>query len=226
MDIYALTRKRRPSRLTMAQTSSERLLLPDAEDIIEPTISVVTGPPTKLHWKLDEDAVECAYPGCTSTFGLFERRHHCRKCGDIFCSTHCSNYLRLNQDSEFHSKGYLSRGCDLCAEHWRNPTTSLSSSTSTYSETNEEKNKRENNKNRHAGIMTLQPHALEGVLELGRDDIVQSEDDDNNGLNKPTDVFDNNVAFWYQLTGIGPPFKQNLFKFHNHTLFFSFFLFF
>lgn len=52
MDIYALTRKRRPSRLTMAQTSSERLLLPNTENTIDNSISVVTGPPTRLHWKV------------------------------------------------------------------------------------------------------------------------------------------------------------------------------
>ncbi|CAO3652994.1 unnamed protein product [Cunninghamella echinulata] len=141
--------------------------------------------------------MECAYPGCTRAFGFFERRHHCRKCGDIFCSIHCSNYLRLNQDSEFHPKGFLSRGCDSCAENWRNPILISSSTTSSSFENNNENNEKSNKKdrNRHAGIMTLQPHALEGVLELGRDDIVETEDDDlSDGLNKPTDAFDN-VAF-------------------------------
>ncbi|ORZ13963.1 hypothetical protein BCR42DRAFT_417745 [Absidia repens] len=188
MDIYALTRKRRPSRLTMAQTLNDRS--PSSTNS-EPENSerftlIVTGPPTKDHWKFDEDATSCAYPGCSRIFGLFERKHHCRKCGDIFCNTHCSNYLRLNQDSEFHPQGFLSRGCDDCADKWRHPSlTSTTSTSSTSTEATDEKLEDEQQKvkskpNRHAGIMTtLQPHALEGVLELGRDDIVDQDDDQN-----------------------------------------------
>src|ERR1700731_1367668 len=50
-----------------------------------------------------------------ATFSLFERRHHCRKCGDIFCATHCSNYFRLDQSINFNPHGDLVRGCDTCA---------------------------------------------------------------------------------------------------------------
>ena len=32
---------------------------------------------------------------CGTTFSLFQRRHHCRNCGDSFCSTHASNFVSL-----------------------------------------------------------------------------------------------------------------------------------
>ncbi|KAI8334364.1 hypothetical protein BC941DRAFT_454550 [Chlamydoabsidia padenii] len=169
----------------MAQTLSDRSLASTTTEPEDPGqhILAVTGPPIRIHWKCDEDVVYCAYSGCSKRFGLFTRRHHCRKCGDIFCSIHCSNYLRLNQDSEFHPQGFLSRGCDDCADKWKQPAlvSTTSSSTSTTDETDDNKSEEEGDlgqkrKNRHAGIMTtLQPHALEGVLELGRDDIVEQE---------------------------------------------------
>jgi hypothetical protein len=29
---------------------------------------------------------------CSTNFGLFTRKHHCRKCGEIFCNNCCSNF--------------------------------------------------------------------------------------------------------------------------------------
>eukprot|EP00850_Spirogloea_muscicola_P005912 SM000027S09693 [mRNA] locus=s27:865963:873365:+ [translate_table: standard] len=37
----------------------------------------------KQHWVPDEAVVKCS--SCSSDFGTFNRRHHCRNCGDIFC---------------------------------------------------------------------------------------------------------------------------------------------
>ncbi|KAL1759140.1 hypothetical protein FB107DRAFT_205807 [Schizophyllum commune] len=36
-------------------------------------------------WKPDSTSSSCDYFYCRTTFGIFERRHHCRKCGGIFC---------------------------------------------------------------------------------------------------------------------------------------------
>jgi len=36
------------------------------------------------HWLKDEGADSCA--GCGVRFNLYERRHHCRNCGQVFCS--------------------------------------------------------------------------------------------------------------------------------------------
>lgn len=182
MDIYALTRKKRPSQLTLGQsvkfddspltTPSETtspLTMQSQEKQEEDKIDAM-GPPSKDHWKLDSEAVGCNYQDCRSLFGLFERRHHCRRCGDIFCSKHCSNYFRLDQHAQFNMAGTLSRGCDRC-----------------LNELHEEKEKalhlkrnemiaakKKEFRNR---IMTKQPQAMEGVLELSRDDIVQPTTD-------------------------------------------------
>lgn len=34
-------------------------------------------------WQLDDAALSC--PGCGDDFGVFTRKHHCRKCGGIYC---------------------------------------------------------------------------------------------------------------------------------------------
>jgi len=36
-------------------------------------------------WQLDDSALEC--PLCTKSFGMTRRRHHCRKCGGVFCDS-------------------------------------------------------------------------------------------------------------------------------------------
>lgn len=36
------------------------------------------------------------------------------RCGQLFCAAHTSNYVRLDQDCEFHPQGALSRTCDSC----------------------------------------------------------------------------------------------------------------
>lgn len=43
-------------------------------------------------WRPDSEAASC--PICSRNFGLFCRRHHCRQCGDVFCSE-CSAAKRI-----------------------------------------------------------------------------------------------------------------------------------
>ncbi|KAI8068611.1 hypothetical protein BC940DRAFT_298616 [Gongronella butleri] len=186
MDIFAMTRKRRPSRLTMAPSSQ-----PAPEPDMPRSLSLVTGPPSNYHWKLDKDATTCAHPSCAKQFGLLERRHHCRKCGDVFCTAHCSNYMRLDQNCSPHPDGTLARACDLCVADWRHPSLTMIASVSSSDSPIEKENVKP--KNRHATIMTLQPHALEGVLELGRDDIVQQDHGSGVAIaskNNKADVYD------------------------------------
>ncbi|GJJ68394.1 hypothetical protein EMPS_00740 [Entomortierella parvispora] len=35
--------------------------------------------PSRAHWKPDSSTHICTWPGCRREFGLFDRRHHCRK---------------------------------------------------------------------------------------------------------------------------------------------------
>ena len=60
-------------------------------------------------WKKDEERAHCAK--CRSEFGFFNRRHHCRGCGDIFCKA-CSGL-----DVDCSHRGYKTpqRVCVICA---------------------------------------------------------------------------------------------------------------
>ncbi|KAI9363677.1 hypothetical protein BD770DRAFT_469612 [Pilaira anomala] len=202
MDVYSLTRKKRPSHLTLAQPSR---LQSDTDSALDVSLSKttsrspssyifdeVTGSPARDHWKQDSDSNHCGFLTCPTSFGLFERRHHCRKCGDIFCALHCSNYFRLDQFAQYHPRGVLSRGCDNCATdyiQWQEELRQMGkeniSRRTSVAET------KSNLKKRHAGIMTQQPQAMEGITELGRDDIVapqQPKSTPSKGvtINKPT----------------------------------------
>ena len=87
-----------------------------SEDLAVPTdgLKPVMGPPTHDHWKSDADAIICDAPVCRKVFHLFERRHHCRHCGHIFCNTHSAYRIPLDQNADFHPKGLQSRACEFC----------------------------------------------------------------------------------------------------------------
>lgn len=59
-------------------------------------------------WKEDKDALACRT--CAASFTLFNRRHHCRHCGAIFCKKCCSQKTNLPR------LGYSTpqRVCDTC----------------------------------------------------------------------------------------------------------------
>jgi hypothetical protein len=61
----------------------------------------------------------CDDPTCKRTFNYFTRRHHCRKCGDIFCDTHSSFVVPLDQDANFNPRAAPSRTCHHCFEIFR-----------------------------------------------------------------------------------------------------------
>lgn len=82
-------------------------------------IGDVTGPPTHEHWRPDEASPSCDSPQCKTNFNLFVRKHHCRHCGHIFCSTHSSQFIPLDQAARFHPDGYQSRACDTCHKQYQ-----------------------------------------------------------------------------------------------------------
>lgn len=45
------------------------------------------------HWALDEDHPNCGY--CAQPFTMMRRRHHCRRCGLIFCARCSSHFAAL-----------------------------------------------------------------------------------------------------------------------------------
>lgn len=93
----------------------ERELYRSAE--IEEAIDIVTGPPTKAHWKPDQSATGCNV--CHVPFKWWFRRHHCRHCGHLVCENHSRATVPLDQNARFHSQGERSKACDPCYEEWR-----------------------------------------------------------------------------------------------------------
>ncbi|KAH6570296.1 hypothetical protein BASA50_005167 [Batrachochytrium salamandrivorans] len=77
----------------------------------------VTGAPTRDHWKSDAYAPECSL--CGQRFSLLIRRHHCRRCGDIFCSSCCDVTVRLDQNAAFHPAGLICRVCQPCYKEFQ-----------------------------------------------------------------------------------------------------------
>lgn len=77
---------------------------------------ILRAAPSRRHWLKDESVVECGLRTCNKKFNFFERRHHCRRCGGIFCKEHTSHYLYINHLAQFTTggRGTLSRVCDNC----------------------------------------------------------------------------------------------------------------
>lgn len=61
----------------------------------------------------------CDSPQCRSSFNLFVRKHHCRHCGHIFCSTHTTYIIPLDQYAKFHPDGVPSRACETCHRQYQ-----------------------------------------------------------------------------------------------------------
>ncbi|KAF2271882.1 FYVE-domain-containing protein [Westerdykella ornata] len=82
-------------------------------------MSPVSGPITRNHWQPDGSTNVCTASACQAPFSFFNRRHHCRKCGGIFCAQHSQRQVRLNEHALFHPEGELQRACDRCYTQYR-----------------------------------------------------------------------------------------------------------
>ncbi|CAI4039245.1 hypothetical protein SMKI_07G2250 [Saccharomyces mikatae IFO 1815] len=89
-------------------------------------------PPTKDHWIPDSKRNSCRY--CHKPFTLWERKHHCRHCGDIFCQDHLRHWLYLDSQANFiminelnnggvNGGGTLCKICDDCLVEYENLST-------------------------------------------------------------------------------------------------------
>lgn len=77
---------------------------------------------TRVHWQPDSSAASCA--ACPTPFTFIERKHHCRRCGYIFCSKHSNYTVMLDFNAEFSPAGQSSRACPRCRrdfELWMSP---------------------------------------------------------------------------------------------------------
>lgn len=73
--------------------------------------------PSKAHWRADNSRNSCK--SCLTSFSLFNRRHHCRHCGDLFCDKCSSLQVRLDPGCSFHLLGQKARACVQCFELYR-----------------------------------------------------------------------------------------------------------
>ncbi|KAI0380908.1 FYVE-domain-containing protein [Hypomontagnella monticulosa] len=90
-----------------------------------------TAQPTRQHWKPDPESTICDEPSCMRHFNYWTRRHHCRKCGNIFCDSHSAFDVPLDQDANYNPRGTPSRACSHCFSEfkaWRSRTNSQASS--------------------------------------------------------------------------------------------------
>jgi len=62
---------------------------------------------TVPRWVPDKLAKRCL--NCLKGFGFFTRKHHCRLCGNIFCSKCCNKFIKF---SPFYEGDV--RACDEC----------------------------------------------------------------------------------------------------------------
>lgn len=70
------------------------------------------------HWKPNNAANNCF--DCDRPFSLINRRHHCRKCGEIFCANCLLSKSKLNFDCKFDINGVLAKVCFACGKSWSN----------------------------------------------------------------------------------------------------------
>jgi len=64
-------------------------------------------------WKADDDSNNCTQ--CHDAFTFFNRRHHCRFCGDLVCGKCSTHKLPYNNDPK-----KIKRACDLCQKDYDN----------------------------------------------------------------------------------------------------------
>jgi hypothetical protein len=79
----------------------------------------------------DADSEFCDDPTCKKYFNYFVRRHHCRRCGNIFCDPHSNYEVPLDESANYNPRGVLSRSCAHCYgdfKVWRSRNSSNASS--------------------------------------------------------------------------------------------------
>jgi len=89
------------------------------EEWNETSLGDVTGPPSRNHWKPDPSSPTCDFTICSRPFSFFQRRHHCRRCGSIFCAQHTMRQVPLDQHARFNQSAPPYRACDDCYRDFR-----------------------------------------------------------------------------------------------------------
>ncbi|URE23909.1 Phosphatidylinositol-4-phosphate 5-Kinase [Musa troglodytarum] len=99
------------------ETPDERF--PDLVSIVKSWIPWRADPAciSRAFWMPDDSCMVCYE--CDSQFTILNRRHHCRKCGRVFCAKCTSNFVPANfYDTENFREGELIRVCSFCFKQW------------------------------------------------------------------------------------------------------------
>ena len=75
--------------------------------------------PRRDHWIPDEERTHCHK--CNTQFGVLQRKHHCRHCGEIFCANDVKNMIYLDMNANFSplrqfGGSVLVKVCDDCMQ--------------------------------------------------------------------------------------------------------------
>lgn len=73
------------------------------------------------HWIPDDQINFCMNRACHVVFTLTRRKHHCRSCGKIYCSSCTSYRLPVDENGHFSDSGKYAKACVFCSEsHGKN----------------------------------------------------------------------------------------------------------
>eukprot|EP00667_Euglena_gracilis_P014700 EG_transcript_15249 len=90
--------------------------------------AAASDPSRRSHWAPDAAISQCQFAGCGLQFSSFRRRHHCRKCGGIFCGGHSRHRIPLAKSYAALYRAAAEEGadprhhrvCDVCHGEYRN----------------------------------------------------------------------------------------------------------
>jgi hypothetical protein len=129
-------------------TSPTRQLTETCTKFLSRPSEVVGQAIPKEQWQADSSSALCSYPLCTTNFGpaghysgyftLQPRRHHCRKCGQLFCGEHSTQRAPLARVSGGKRVVAKERVCDTCLPRTsETPITSRSRRSSAWSQSSQ-----------------------------------------------------------------------------------------
>lgn len=72
--------------------------------------------PVTRHWVPDQKAKKCNT--CDRDFTWYRRRHHCRKCGGVFCADDANKTIGLDRVLNYNVLGVPCKSCDKCASEF------------------------------------------------------------------------------------------------------------
>lgn len=75
------------------------------------------GQTSTKHWISDARAAQCA--ACHRPFRWYRRRHHCRRCGQVFCAQDVQHQVGLDRMLNFSVLGHPAKACKSCADAFR-----------------------------------------------------------------------------------------------------------